>query len=79
MEPVNVIQVEINRLAVLIAIAKWDYAEAVAKRLPEAHRTTIADELCSYELQKKCLETKNFKALPYAVKMLYNGQKLAKE
>ncbi len=65
------INVEIRRLMVLIAVAKHDYSDAVIHKMPDDHRVQLADELCEYERQKKCLETKNFKALPYNVKLLY--------
>lgn len=65
------INVEIRRLSVLIALAKHDYSDAVKNRMPDKMRLQLADEICEYERQKKCLETKNFKALPYNVKLLY--------
>lgn len=66
------INAEIRRLQLLIAVARYDYSEAVLKHMPVAYRLQLADEICEQERQKRCLETKNFKALPYNVKLLYN-------
>lgn len=75
MDDVSIIQKEIRRLSILIACGKHDYEMAVRTRMCEAHRKTIADEVCEYERQKKCLESGNFRALPYNIKMLYNSEK----
>lgn len=76
MEKDKAINREIRDLSVKIALNRFEYAEAVAKRLPVAFREKIADELCEQERQKKCLETGNFKALPYNINMLYNAEKM---
>lgn len=75
MEVDSVINKEIRRLMLLIAIAKHDYEKAVINKMPDNYRVELADNLASYQLQKRCLETRNFKALPYCIKQLYNGQK----
>jgi hypothetical protein len=75
MEVDNAISKEIRRLMLLIALARHDFEEATKQRMPASFTSLIAQELADYEFQRKCLETKNFKALPYNINLLYNSEK----
>lgn len=71
----QLVQQEINRLAVIIASGKYDYENAVIHGKPIAYRQVLANEICDAEYQKRCLEFHDYAKLPYNIKLLYNQAK----
>lgn len=70
----NAVEKEILRLSVVIASLRYDFEQARLQGLPYVFTSIIAQEICENERVKKALELKNFKDLPYNVKLLFTKQ-----
>jgi hypothetical protein len=74
MRPSNdsVILQEILNLGIQIASLKHDYQLACQTGKCFAYKQAIAGVYADLEFQKRCLEMRDYKSLPYNIKLLYN-------
>lgn len=71
MSKLTPIDLEINRLSLLIASSHYDFEQSIKAGTPLAFLVPVMQEICVMQLQRSALREKRFKELPYDIKLLY--------